>query len=89
MDLRIARKIARLSRQELARRADVDLAALIAIESDPGAIYDQPYRSVIHLAQALGVSPGDLFPVPALLPKLPRLIDPPPATDPREDDDHA
>jgi transcriptional regulator with XRE-family HTH domain len=77
MDLRIARQIARLSRQELARRAGIDLSALVAIEANRDAVYDLPYRSVIHLAQALGVPPGDLFPVAALVPPLPRLIDPP------------
>jgi len=77
MDLRIARQIARLSRQELARRAGIDLSALVAIEANRDAVYDLPYRSVIHLAQALGVPPGDLFPVAALVPPLPRLIYPP------------
>jgi hypothetical protein len=49
-----------------------------------------PYRSVIHLAQALGVPPGDLFPVSAILPALPRLIDPPDDTPKNGDeDDHA
>jgi transcriptional regulator with XRE-family HTH domain len=75
MELRIARQIARLSRQELARRAGIDLPALVAIEANREAVYDMPYRSVIHLAQALGVPPGDLFPVSAIVPALPRLVD--------------
>jgi transcriptional regulator with XRE-family HTH domain len=86
MELRIARRIARLSRQELARRAGIDLRALAVIEANRDAVYDMPYRSVIHLAQALGVPPGDLFPVSAILPALPRLIDPP-ASDVEEDGD--
>lgn len=86
MDLRIARQIARLSRQELARRAGIELAALTAIEANRDAVYDLPYRSVIHLAQALGVPPGDLFPVSAILPTLPRLIDPPPVREVEEED---
>jgi transcriptional regulator with XRE-family HTH domain len=90
MELRIARQIARLSRQELARRAGIDLTAIAAIEANREAVYDMPYRSVIHLAQALGVPPGDLFPVSAILPALPRLIDPPDATPENGDeDDHA
>lgn len=86
MDLRIARQIARLSRQELARRAGLDLQTIVTIETNREAVYDLPYRSVIHLAQALGVPPGDLFPVAALLPILPRLIDDPPGPD-RDDDE--
>ena len=86
MELRIARRIARLSRQELARRSGIDLSALVAIEANRDAVYDLPYRSVIHLAQALGVPPGDLFPVSAILPTLPRLIDPPPVPDEEETD---
>ena len=86
MELRIARRIARLSRQELARRAGLDLDALIAIEANRDAVYDLPYRSVIHLAQALGVPPGDLFPVAAILPTLPRLVDPPAVPDQEETD---
>jgi transcriptional regulator with XRE-family HTH domain len=86
MELRIARRIARLSRQELARRAGLDLDALVAIEANRDAVYDLPYRAVIHLAQALGVPPGDLFPVSAILPTLPRLVDPPAVPDQEEID---
>jgi transcriptional regulator with XRE-family HTH domain len=84
MEVRLARRLARLSRQELARRSGIDLSALVAIEADRDAVYDMPYRSVIHLAQALGVPPGDLFPVAAIVPALPRLIDPPPVPDAEE-----
>jgi transcriptional regulator with XRE-family HTH domain len=87
MELRLARQIARLSRPELARRAGIDLSALVAIEANRDAVYDLPYRSVIHLAQALGVPPGDLFPVSAILPTLPRLVDPPPADEEEFDGD--
>jgi transcriptional regulator with XRE-family HTH domain len=86
MEVRLARRIARLSRQELARRAGIDLSALVAIEANRDAVYDLPYRSVIHLAQALGVPPGDLFPVSAILPTLPRLVDPPPVPEEEETD---
>jgi transcriptional regulator with XRE-family HTH domain len=86
MELRIARRIARLSRQELARRAGIDLSVLAAVEANRDAVYELPYRSVIHLAQALGVPPGDLFPVSAILPTLPRLVDPPAVPDQEETD---
>jgi transcriptional regulator with XRE-family HTH domain len=86
MDLRIARRIARLSRQELARRAGLDLNDLAAVEANRDAVYDLPYRSVIHLAQALGVPPGDLFPVSAILPTLPRLVDSPAVPDQEKTD---
>jgi transcriptional regulator with XRE-family HTH domain len=87
MDLRIARQIARLSRSALARRAGLELSAIVAIETNRNAVYDMPYRSVIHLAQALGVPPGDLFPVSAILPALPRLIDPVPEVEDETGDD--
>jgi transcriptional regulator with XRE-family HTH domain len=86
MEVRLARRLARLSRQELARRAGLDLSALVAIEANRDAVYDLPYRSVIHLAQALGVPPGDLFPVSAILPTLPRLVDPSPVPGEEETD---
>jgi len=50
-----------------------------------------PYRSVVHLAQALGVPPTDLFPIAPLLPPLPRLVPDavPTPFDPNEERDDA
>jgi transcriptional regulator with XRE-family HTH domain len=87
MELKIARQIARLSRQELAQRAGLDVDVITRIESgDRHVLNELPYRSVVHLAQALGVTPTVLFPVPPLLPTLPRLIDPPVTPEPEVED---
>jgi transcriptional regulator with XRE-family HTH domain len=76
MELKIARRIARLSKQELAQRSGLDIDTIIRLESAAGrgVVGDLPYRSVVHLAQALGVPPTDLFPIAPLLPQLPRLV---------------
>lgn len=89
MELKIARQIARLSRQELASRAGIDLAWIVRLENgDPEVLNEIPYRAVVHVAQALGVLPTTLFPVKPLLPTLPRLIDDPVTTaDAAEDPD--
>ena len=90
MELKIARRIARLSKHELAQRAGLDVDTIIRLESAGGreTVGELPYRSVVHLAQALGVPPTALFPVPPLLPALPRLVpDPPLPSDPEEEGD--
>ncbi len=90
MDLKIARRIARLSKHELAQRAGIDVDTITRLESASGhdAVGALPYRSVVHLAQALGVPPTSLFPVPPLIPALPRLIpDAPLPSDPEEEGD--
>jgi len=75
MELKIARRIARLSREELAQRAGLDVETITRIErGERDAVDTLPYRSVVHLAQALGVPPTALFPVAPLLPPLPRLV---------------
>jgi len=90
MELKIARRIARLSKHELALRAGLDVDTIARLEGTGGrdAVAELPYRSVVHLAQALGVPPTALFPVPPLLPPLPRLIpDAPLPRDPAEEGD--
>jgi transcriptional regulator with XRE-family HTH domain len=92
MELKIARRIARLSKEELAQRAGMDVADIARLETQRDAVHGMPYRSVVHLAQALGVPPTDLFPVAPLLPPLPRLIPDPAAPapfDPNEERDDA
>jgi transcriptional regulator with XRE-family HTH domain len=85
MELKIARRIARLSQQQLATRAGIDISTISRLESGERDVYGMSYRSVVHLAQALGVDPTELFPVDPLLPVLPRLIDE--AVAPAEDPD--
>jgi len=89
MELKIARRIARLSRQELAQRAGLDVAVIVRLESgDRDFLNEVPFRSIVHLAQVLGVSPTALFPVPPLLPTLPRLVDEPPVAPDPDLEDH-
>lgn len=90
MDLKIARRIARLSKHELAQRAGLDVDTITRLESVGGhaLVGNLPYYSVVHLAQALGVPPTSLFPVEPLVPTLPRLVpDAPLPSDPEEEGD--
>jgi transcriptional regulator with XRE-family HTH domain len=65
MDLRIARKIAGLTQQELADRAGVDPSLISLLESGKREIKTVAYQTVVRLARALGVEPEELFPVAA------------------------
>ena len=78
LELRIARRIAKLTQHELAARADVDIAQVSRLESGIQDVHRMAYGAVVHIALALGVdNPLDLFPVepatPRVLPTLPRL----------------
>lgn len=75
MDLKVARQIARLTQQELAARSAVDHTVICALETGERDIQRMKYRDVVHLAQALGAEVTLLFPVPPVLPTLPRLIE--------------
>ena len=64
MELRIARKIARLTQSELAERAGVTDSFISLIESGKRDIRSAGYETVVRIARALGVEPEELFPVP-------------------------
>jgi transcriptional regulator with XRE-family HTH domain len=64
MDLRLARKIASLTQQELAERAGVTDSFISLIESGKRDIRSVGYETVVRIARALGVEPDELFPVP-------------------------
>jgi transcriptional regulator with XRE-family HTH domain len=66
MELRTARKLARLTHLQLADRAGVDNTAISKIENGERDIYGMSYSSVIRLARALGVEAEELWPVPPL-----------------------
>lgn len=66
MDLRIARKIAGLTQQQLAKRAGVDDSFISLIESGKRDIHSAGYQTVVRLARALGVEPEELWPVEPL-----------------------
>jgi transcriptional regulator with XRE-family HTH domain len=65
MELRTARRIARLTQQELAVRAGVDDSFISLIESGKRDIRSVGYETVVRIARALGVEPDELFPVTA------------------------
>lgn len=64
MELRTARKLARLTQQQLADKAGVDISAISRVESGERSIYSMTYKSVQRLAQALGVPAIELWPLP-------------------------
>lgn len=66
MDLRVARKIASLTQQELAERVGVTDSFISLIESGKRDIRAVGYETVVRIAHALGVEPEDLWPVDPL-----------------------
>jgi transcriptional regulator with XRE-family HTH domain len=65
MDLKIARRIARLTQEELATAAGVDNSFISLLESGKRDIETVNYKTVVLLARALNVSPEELFPIRA------------------------
>jgi transcriptional regulator with XRE-family HTH domain len=61
MQLRTARKIARLTQVELAARSGVDQRLISKIET--GQVRQPGYETVVRLSRALNVEPGELFPL--------------------------
>jgi transcriptional regulator with XRE-family HTH domain len=64
MRLKIARRRARLTQQELATRAGIDHTAVAKLELDADRYLCARYQNVVRVARALGRSPLELFPVP-------------------------
>jgi transcriptional regulator with XRE-family HTH domain len=64
MELKLARKLARLTQKELADLAGVDDSFISMIESGKRDIRAVSYATVVRIARALGVEPHELFPVP-------------------------
>jgi len=63
MELRTARRLARLTQQQLADLAGVDTSAISRIENGERDIHSMSYDSVVRLARALGVEAEELWPV--------------------------
>lgn len=61
MELKVARKIARLTQAELAAQSGVDQTLISKMEL--GKIRHPSYETVVRLARALNVEPHELFPV--------------------------
>ena len=68
MELRIARKLARLTQKQLGRLAGIDDSAISLIENGLRDIGTMSYFSVVRLRRALApdLITEDLFPVPDL-----------------------
>lgn len=66
MELKIARRIARLTQRQLSERSGVDTSTISLLESDKRHYSKVAYGDIVNLARALSVEPEDLFPVPAL-----------------------
>jgi len=66
MELRTARKIAGLTQQELAERAGITDSFLSLLEAGKRDVRTASYQTVVRLAHALNVEPGDLWPVDPL-----------------------
>lgn len=60
MSLRLARKIAQLTQQELADRASVDNSLISLIESGARDLRSSGYDTVARIAVALGLTPDEL-----------------------------
>lgn len=61
MHLKTARRIARLTQAELARKVGVEQATISMLEN--GQIRRPSYELVTRLAAVLNISPAELFPV--------------------------
>ena len=71
--IRIARKRAGLSQEEVARRAGMSLKGMAYIER--GHIEDPHYSSLAGIAEALGVSVGELVGEPVPLDETPQIVE--------------
>lgn len=62
MELKTARRIARLTQRELADRAGVDPALISRLEKNGGRRRPS-YEAIVKIARALNLAPDELFPV--------------------------
>jgi len=63
MELKTARKIAKLTQKELADLAGIDNSFISLIESGKRDIRTCGYEAVTRIALALNVRPDELFPI--------------------------
>jgi transcriptional regulator with XRE-family HTH domain len=67
MALKTARRIARLTQQQLSLLSGVDCSTISLIENDKRRYGVVAYDDIVRLARALGVEhPQEIFPVPDL-----------------------
>ena len=62
MELKTARRIARLTQNQLAKLAGVDDSSISRLER--GERNDLRYVTAVRIARALNVEPHEIFPVP-------------------------
>lgn len=63
MELRIARRIARLTQHQLAERAGVDHTLICKLENPHGRRRRPSYEAIVKIARALNLAPDELFPI--------------------------
>jgi len=63
MELKTARRIARLTQLDLAKLVGVDDSFISLLESGKRDIRTTDYRTVVRIARALNVTPEELFPI--------------------------
>jgi len=63
MNLKTARRIARLTQSDLAKRACVDPALISRLETN-GRTRRPSYEAIVRISRALNLAPDELFPVP-------------------------
>jgi len=68
MHLRLARKLAGITQEELAKRSGVTNSFISLLESNKRNVQAVAYETVVRMAHALGVEPTELFPVEPLPP---------------------
>jgi len=84
MELKIARKLARLTQKQLAERAGVDDSSISLVESGKRDIRSMSYESVFRIAYALGVSGADVVTLWPVAPLAPPSVPTPPTPEARD-----
>jgi transcriptional regulator with XRE-family HTH domain len=74
MELKTARRIARLTQQQLADRVGCDHSLISHIEGGRRSISSVAYETVVRMARALNVEPEELFPVADLPQRDPKAV---------------
>jgi transcriptional regulator with XRE-family HTH domain len=66
MSLKLARKIARLTQEDLAKRAGLDNTTICRVERSGRDLRECDYQTVVRIAAALNLEPDELFAIAAL-----------------------
>jgi transcriptional regulator with XRE-family HTH domain len=66
MSLKLARKIARLTQQDLAKKAGIDNTTICRVERSNRDLREVDYQTVVRIAAALNLDPEELFAIAAL-----------------------